>query len=172
MTKSDEGTDLLDPMLGRQDLKGSESHSVVQFDHGIDGHHLASILAFLGHEIDQSAAMLRDLARSLSHELCALDYADGAESIQQRLIASTVALQNEDRVQQRLGDLRAAMSVLEKALVMDVPNDRANLDRAIINQLCLEEIRGAFALSIGMDDELSLPISKAKTPSLGDVDLF
>ena len=172
MTKPNDVINLLDPMAEGYDLNDLKTGPVAKVDHGVDGHHLASILAFLGREVDQSAAMLRDLAGCLSHELFGLNDVDSAENLHQRLMASTIALQNEDRVQQRLADLRAALSVLEKALTKDAPTDRADLDHAVIDQLRLDETRGAFAQSFGMVDELSPGICKGKTPSLGDVDLF
>jgi len=135
------------------------------------GDHLASILAFLSQEVEQSATLLRDLAARLSENFCAINATDLREDVQDQLIAATMALQNEDRLQQRLSDLRNALSVLEQ-FVEDDPNDMANIDQAIIDILRLDETRSAFALSMGLKD-VALQLSKAKNePSVGDVDLF
>ena len=133
---------------------------------------LSTILAFLSREIDQSAAILRNLAEHLSDELCALGTEADTEAVRLRLAASTMALQNEDRLQQRLGDMRTALIVLEQALSLDEPLAEADINLDIIRQLHLEEMRYAFALSVDLLDMLPQSSKPAKTPSLGEVDLF
>jgi|GEM_PF-6480517 len=163
---------LLDPISQEYDLNGSSSSAALGLATACDRSHLATILAFLNREIDQSAAILRDLARSLSAEFCALSETDDQETIRQRMLTSTMALQNEDRVQQRLRDLRAVLSLLEHALHIESPATGTDLDHAIIDRFDLEEIRIAFAQSVGMVSALPSASSSVKTPSLGDVDLF
>ena len=137
-----------------------------------DGDHVAAILAFLSREVEQSATLLHDLAARLSDNFCAISATDSRDDVQGQLIAATMALQNEDRLQQRLSDLRTALSVLERAFVEDSPDDLANINQAIIDKLRLDETRSAFALSMGLRDA-ALHLSKVtKEPSVGDVDLF
>lgn len=138
----------------------------------LDRRHVGTILAFLRREVDQSSAILRDLAERLSDEFCALSRANDANDVQQRLFASSMALQNEDRVQQRLDDVRMALSILEHALNTGDPAIRADLDRAIIERLCLEETRGAFAVSVGLASPHLQSPGDVRKPSAGDVDLF
>ncbi|MGI9419070.1 MAG: hypothetical protein ACR2RA_14670 [Geminicoccaceae bacterium] len=134
---------------------------------GLLGRDLAPILAFLKQEIDQSAIILRDLAGRLSCELCTLGTAGEAHDLRSSLLAATIALQAEDRVQQRLSDLGATLLVLERILAEDAPID---LDQTIIESLRLEEMRAAFAAGVGMAD--AVPSPPATAPSIGEIDLF
>ena len=93
--------------------------------------------------------------------------------VRSSLFAATTALQNEDRVQQRLRDLGAAL--VRGGTGADhgaVPATGADLDRAVIECLRLEETRGAFAINAGMADILDQLPSKPKPPAVGDIDLF
>lgn len=172
MTKTAELSDRLDARLGACDKGALEADPIVHPGSSVDLCHLASILGFLNHEIRQSADLLRDLTACLSNELCALGDLKVTAAVQQRLAASTVALQNEDRVQQRLGELRKVISILAEAMKGDRPAVATDLDHTIIDQLCLEEIRCAFALSVGMAYVVPETSSTNKTPSVGDIDLF
>ena len=66
----------------------------------------------------------------------------------------------------------AALSVVERALTLGSPATGADLDRAVIESLRLEETRGAFAINAGMADILAQPSNEPKTPTVGDIDLF
>ena len=134
---------------------------------GLLGRDLAPIFAFLKREIDQSAVILRDLAGRLSSELCTLVTAGEPHDLRSSLLAATIALQAEDRVQQRLSDLSATLLVLERILAEDEPID---LDQTIIESLRLEEMRASFAAGIGMAN--AVPAPSATTPSIGEIDLF
>lgn len=133
---------------------------------------IAPILAFLRREIDQSAVILRDLATRLSDEICALGATDDEGFLQPRLSQATIALQNEDRVQQRLRDLGATLSMLERMLAKGDLAVGADLEQAVIDSLRLEETRRAFAIDVGMADAFSQPSSPAAPPSVGEIDLF
>lgn len=137
-----------------------------------DHRDLVPILAFVRQEVDLSAAILRDLAERLSQALYALGTAEDDNVVQSSLFAATTALQNEDRVQQRLNDLGAALAVVERALTMGTPTTGFKLDRAVIESLRLEETRGAFAINAGMADILAGSPNQPKAPSVGDIDLF
>lgn len=169
MTESEELTDMLDVAPDVHDAVSSPLSTSAASATTIDPRHLASILAFLGREIDNSASMLRDLAMRLSHELCALGQIDCVNAMQRRVIASTIALQNEDRVQQRLRDLCSVLALLEQALKAEQSIDDANFERSILDQVTLEEIRHALAVKLGRADPHHPP---STTPSIGDVDLF
>lgn len=136
-------------------------------------HELLPVLTFLRHEIDQSAALLSDLAKCLSHALCTLTTASEPDTRQSSLSDAAIALQQEDRVQQRLRDLKATVAVLEGALDGTSPHRGADLDRAIIASLRLEETRHNFAAATGMA-EAFVPQSPTpnKPPPIGDIDLF
>ncbi|MGI9508149.1 MAG: hypothetical protein ACR2QJ_02230 [Geminicoccaceae bacterium] len=159
-------------------VRASPGHDLAAFRHhdderlGCDRQDLAQILAFIRYEINQSATILRDLAEQLSNALCALGTTNDENVLRSNLIAATTALQNEDRVQQRLVDMGMAMSVLEEALADEALETRADLDRAIIGSLRLEETRGAFAILVGMADAFPKPSSPVHTPAVGDIDLF
>lgn len=153
-------------------LDGAASRDPGEKGRGGDLGDLVSILAFLRREIDQSAMILHDLTGRLSHELCALGMADEDRTLQPRLSAAACALQNEDRVQQRLCDLRAVLTVLEQALTHGHPALGPDLDQAILGRLILEEMRGAFAIGVGMTDTLPPPSRPATAPSVGEIDLF
>lgn len=155
-----------------EDLRDPVDYSPAEIGQHVDGRHLALILAFISHEVDQSAKMLRDLAAQLSEEFCAISQEDAASHIQHRLIGATMALQNEDRVQQRLNALRAILSVLERVLAGKSQTAEADLDHAIIDELHLDEIRSAFALSVGLADVFPNASSNSSEPSIGDIDLF
>lgn len=172
MPRSEGMESLLDPRAPEHDLNGSSSGGVLDVTNHCHRSHLATILAFLNREIDQSATILHDLAKSLSVEFCALSEADSQDAVQERMIAATMALQNEDRIQQRLRDLQTTLSLLEHALHTHDHRCSADLDQAIIDQLKLEEIRQTFAHSVGMISALPSASGPARTPSLGDVDLF
>lgn len=133
---------------------------------------IVPVLAFLRREIDQSAAILGDLVRCLSHEICALGAAADREFLLPMLSEATVALQNEDRIQQRLRDLGAVLSVLESVLAEGGQAGDVDLERAIVESLRLEETRNAFAVEVGLSDKFSQPSSPAETPSVGEIDLF
>ena len=139
---------------------------------GCDHRDLVPILAFVRQEVDESAAILRDLAERLSQALHALATTADRNVVQSSLFAATTALQNEDRVQQRLSDLGAALSVVERALIVGSPATGADLDRTVIDSLRLEETRGAFAINAGMADALAQPSNEPETPTVGDIDLF
>jgi hypothetical protein len=81
-------------------------------------------------------------------------------------------LQNEDRIQQRLSDLRRALLVLERALETGVQPAGTDLNRLIIDQFHLDEIRDAYAANLGMDEQIAKPAVEVNVPSAGDVDLF
>ena len=85
MTNFDGTGPTLDPGSAEQSRIDPNQGSVGG-DAAFDPNHLASILAFIGHEIDHSLAMLRDLAALLSAELCALGQADSVKAVQQGLI--------------------------------------------------------------------------------------
>jgi len=172
MTDARDINDLLVSKVEGHDLHDLPPPTALDTDSRIDSSSLKAILAFLNREIDQSARILRDLASHLSDEFCALCEVDIHDSIRQQLIASTIALQNEDRIQQRLGDLRTTLSLLERALHEGNPLPGADLDRVIIDHIKLEEIKTAFAQSVGMADSHPSTSASVKTPSLGDVDLF
>lgn len=172
MTRSDETNDLSQSTSQIHDLSNLATHVVDAADARFDRSHMITILAFLNREIDQSAVILRDLARRLSDNFCAISEANDHDTIRQQMLASTIALQNEDRVQQRLRDLRTAISLLENALHHDDPAIGADLDRTIMDQFDMEEMRFAFAHSIGIAIEIPAPPDCTKPPSLGDVDLF
>ncbi|MGI9504717.1 MAG: hypothetical protein ACR2RE_16870 [Geminicoccaceae bacterium] len=172
MTKHHVATELLDQTLGGHDLNDAAVSAAMEAEIRVDRRHLRSILAFFGREIDQSSTILRDLAEQLSHELCALGQATDMEAIGPGLAASTVALQSEDRIQQRLGDMRTALSILEQTLALGDSLNEADLNLTIIEQLRLEEMRYAFALGLDITDQLQRLSKPAKAPTLGDVDLF
>jgi hypothetical protein len=171
MTNFDGTGPTLDPGSAEQSRIDPNQGSVGG-DAAFDPNHLASILAFIGHEIDHSLAMLRDLAALLSAELCALGQADSVKAVQQGLIASTIALQNEDRIQQRLSDLRSVLTTLEGALADTDSPKGADLALAISHQLRLEETRAAFTYALGLTEERPGPKNTIPAPSIGDVDLF
>lgn len=128
---------------------------------------LASIMAFLGGEIDHSSAMLRDLATCLSDVIHSFDEAsDGRPCLSHAM----QALQNEDRIQQRLSDLRSTLLILEHVLQASTRPSSVDLDRAIIEKLRLEEMRDAYAASVGLSGHALTPT--VNTPAAGDVDLF
>lgn len=160
------------PTFGEDDCLASAGHASDALAKAGGSDHLASILAFLGGEVERSATLLRDLAAGISEDFGAICAAEVADDVQDRLIAATMALQNEDRLQQRLGDLRTALSVLEQTLVEGRLADQVGLDRAIIDKLRLEETRSAFASSMGLSDAEQHPPKVVKEPSLGDIDLF
>lgn len=135
-------------------------------------HPLAPIMAFLGSEIDRSSTMLRDLAECLSNELFALSETGDVSGFQPNLSKATQALQNEDRIQQRLSDLRRALLVLEQALETGVQPAGTDLNRLIIDQFRLDEIRDAYATNVGIDGQNAKPAGEIDVPSAGDVDLF
>lgn len=135
-------------------------------------HPLASIMAFLGSEIDRSSAMLQDLAACLSEVVVALTENDGSTDFTPCLSSATQALQNEDRIQQRLGDMRRTLMILEHVLDDGVWPSAARLDHSIIDQLRLEEMRYAYAVSVGVLDQLPKKVDGITKPSAGDVDLF
>jgi hypothetical protein len=139
---------------------------------GLGRAYLGSILAFLNREIGQSGVMLHEFATLLSSELCALGQADSIDARRPHMLAATMALQNEDRVQQRLRDLRCALSLVEQALLLDDPDIGPDLDRAIIDQCHLEEIRVAFARSRGIPCVAASSPPAGSVPSIGDIDLF
>ncbi|NJO36411.1 MAG: hypothetical protein HC871_00855 [Rhizobiales bacterium] len=116
--------------------------------------------------------MLHEFATLLSNEICALVQADGIDARRPHMLAATIALQNEDRVQQRLRDLRRALSLVEQALMTDDPDIGADLDRAIIDQCHLEEIRVAFARSRNIAGIAASSPPGRGAPSIGDIDLF
>lgn len=172
MSTSQGMENLLDPRATEHDLDGSSSGGVLDVTNHCHRSHLATILAFLNREIDRSATILHDLAKSLSDEFCALGEAESQEAVRERMFSATMALQNEDRIQQRLRDLQTTLSLLERALHMHDPGSGGDLDQAIIDQLKLEEIRQTFAHSVGMISALPSASGPARAPSLGDVDLF
>ncbi|MGI9488796.1 MAG: hypothetical protein ACR2RF_23505 [Geminicoccaceae bacterium] len=132
-------------------------------------HSLASVMAFLGGEIDHSSVMLRDLATCLSDAIVNLgEISDLSPS----LAHATQALQNEDRIQQRLSDLRRTLLVLEHVLQASTYPSAIDLDRTIIDQLRLDEMREAYAASVGMPGHEVKRTAETTTPSTGDVDLF
>ncbi|MGI9451554.1 MAG: hypothetical protein ACR2QH_13110 [Geminicoccaceae bacterium] len=133
------------------------------------GQSLASVMTFMGGEIDHSLAMLRDLASCLSDVILALDEESDSRPC---LLSATQALQNEDRIQQRLSDLRSTLLVLEHVLQAGTWPPAVDLDRVIIDQLRLDEMREAYAASVGMPCDGTKVMSKAGKPSAGDVDLF
>jgi len=133
------------------------------------GQSLTSAMAFIGEEIDHSLVMLRDLASSLSEVILALSDPSAARPC---LLSATQALQNEDRIQQRLSDLRGTLLVLEHVLQDGTWPCAADLDRTIIDKLRLEEMREAYAASVGMPDYEANRTSEVNKPSAGDVDLF
>jgi hypothetical protein len=139
---------------------------------GCDRHELVPILAFLKCEIDQSATVLRDLAGRISRALCTLATAAELGHHQASLSDAAIALQNEDRIQQRLCDLAAAISVLERALAGEAPNAGTGINQAVIESLRLEETRRAFATGVGLADALHQLSTGAEVPSVGDIDLF
>lgn len=153
---------------GRASVRGSPDLSPCTNDKD----HLASILAFLGREVERSATLLRDLAAGISDDFGAICAADVADDVQDRLVAATMALQNEDRLQQRLSDLQTALSILEQTFAEGKSDQRADIDRAIIDKLRLEEMRNAFASSMGLIDAQAHPVKVTSQPSLGDIDLF
>jgi len=154
----------------QEDTLAPACRSNTGYDLSPDHRHLAKIVMFLGHEIDRSVIMLRDLAALLSEEICALRQVDSVKAVQEGLIASTIALQNEDRIQQRLCDLRTVLGILEDRLGNDVPTRGGDLDQEILEKLRLEETRDGFSFAIGIIDDYPKP--KDDIPSLGDVDLF
>ncbi len=133
------------------------------------GDSLTSAMAFIGEEIDHSLVMLRDLATSLSDVIIALSDPSNSRPC---LSSATQALQNEDRIQQRLSDLRGTLLVLEHVLQAGTWPHAVDLDRAIIDQLRLEEMREAYAASTGMSCHEVGGVPKVDKPSAGDVDLF
>ena len=133
---------------------------------------LLPVLTFLRQELRRSAGMLRDLAGCLSEQLCAGAAISGDGSPQLDFSAAVVALQNEDRIQQRLHDSEAVLSLLEQMLATGQPAVGSDLDRAVIDSLLLEETRGAFAASRGLSEGGAAPQDSARKPSAGDVDLF
>lgn len=172
MTISNEADGLVEPTTQTHNLNEFSALDPSARDTGIDRSHLNTILAFVNREIDQSATILHDFARNLSDEFCALSEAEDHDIIKERVLAATIALQSEDRVQQRLLDLRKTLSLLEQALLAGEPDVGADLDHAIIGQLNLDEIRFAFAQSVGMTSAVPAPADPAKAPSIGDIDLF
>jgi hypothetical protein len=160
------------PAFGEDDVQVSASYEPRQPEKRGDNKHLALILAFLGREVEQSATLLRDLAEKLSDDFSAICSAETAEEVQDRLVSATMALQNEDRLQQRLSDLGTAIIVLERTLVDGMPASQADIDRAIIDKLRLDETRSAFASSMGLADGQHQPSKVTKEPSIGDIDLF
>lgn len=137
-----------------------------------DDHPLASIMAFLGSEIDRSSAMLQDLAACLSEVVVTLTENEDDADFRLCLSSATQALQNEDRIQQRLGDMRRTLMILEHVLDEGVWPSAARLDHSIIDQLHLEEMRYAYAVSVGVLDQLPKKVDGITKPSAGDVDLF
>ncbi len=137
-----------------------------------DRHDLARILAFLRHEIDQSAMALSDIADRLSKTLCALASEKDQSSFQSNLAEGAIALQREDRIQQRLSDLVAVLVVLERTMADGQPTAGDSLAQTIIDKLRLEEMRHAFAVANGMTSALDHAPNPAAKPSVGDIDLF
>jgi hypothetical protein len=137
-----------------------------------DNDHLATILAFLGREVERSATLLRDLAAGISDDFGVISAAELADDVQERLIAATMALQNEDRLQQRLSDLHTALSILERTLIEGGSTQQTDIDKVIIDKLRLEEMRSAFALSVGLIDAQQQSKKVTNEPTLGDIDLF
>ena len=139
---------------------------------GHDHHDLATALAFIRRELSQSATTLGDLADRLSQTLCALASSDDKGSFQSHLADGTIALQSEDRIQQRLCDLTSILAVLERSLADGQSQSGIELDQTIIDSLRLEEMRHAFAVAAGMPNTLHQPSDEAVKPSVGDIDLF
>lgn len=133
------------------------------------GQSLAPVMTFVGEEIDHSLVMLRDLASCLSEVIFALHDPSASRPC---LLSATQALQDEDRIQQRLSDLRGTLLVLEHVLQAGTWPPAIDLDRAIIDQLRLDEMRDAYAASVGMSCHEMKETPKADRPSAGDVDLF
>lgn len=128
---------------------------------------LASIMAFLGREIDHSSALLRDLATCLTDVIHTSDEASDARPC---LSHAMQALQNEDRIQQRLSDLKNTLLILEHVLQASARPPAVDLDRAIIDQLRLEEMRDAYAECVGLSGHVVR--ATGDVPAAGDVDLF
>lgn len=133
------------------------------------GHSLAPVVTFVGEEIDHSLVMLRDLASCLSEVILALD---DPSSSRPCLLSATQALQNEDRIQQRLSDLRSTLLVLEHVLQAGASPPAVDLDRTIIDQLRLGEMRDAYAAIVGMAGHEVTKKAAVDIPAAGDVDLF
>ncbi|MEZ5934250.1 MAG: hypothetical protein R3F54_20390 [Alphaproteobacteria bacterium] len=172
MTRSDGANGLASAVSQARDLHDPPAGVAASADSGSDRCHLTTILSFLKQEIDQSGALLHDLAGCLSYEFSTVSQTNDLDAIRQRMVIATIALQNEDRIQQRLGDLRLVLSLLEGALLRGTPAIGADLDHAIIDQLRLDELRVTFAYNVGMASEPAAPSPPAGTPTIGDIDLF
>lgn len=135
-------------------------------------HPLAPIMMFLSQEIDQSSAILRDLAACLSDVIVTFSELDDAPRTRSCISSATQALQTEDRIQQRLSDLRRAVMVMEHMLQAGLSPFTVDLNRTIIDQLQLCEMRDAYAASVGMTDREMSEKPTVTRPSAGDVDLF
>ncbi|MDH3659460.1 MAG: hypothetical protein OEU92_05425 [Alphaproteobacteria bacterium] len=172
MTRPNGTEDAFDTSFGVQgpDAVTFPAHGVQPTGGGLRD--IVPVLAFLRREIDQSATILRDIARCLSDEICALGASSDGEFLQPRLSQATIALQNEDRVQQRLRDMGATLSMLEHMLAEGDLAAGDDLGRAVIDSLRLEETRRAFAIDVGMTDRSSQPSGPVGPPSVGEIDLF
>ena len=134
---------------------------------------LGPILDFMKSEIAQSSEMLRDLSGTVSAKLGLLADSEDQSAIIECVLHLSEAMQNEDRIQQRLNDICAALIFLERNLrhCCD-PIYRLDLNRSLVNELRLAEMRAAFASRVGMSlPEGELPASK-DTVRTGDLDLF
>lgn len=132
----------------------------------------APILVFLEAELSKSSAMLSDLANNLSKQFQILAGTPNRGRILPSLLQASETLQKEDRIQQRLDDIRAALAQLGQALLVERSPEDKNLHQSIAQALRLEEMRSAFSTDpkkISPDQPRS---SLQKRPSAGDVDLF
>jgi hypothetical protein len=129
---------------------------------------LQRCLDFLRVELGNSAGMLSSLAAELTREVCGLMDPDEEDSRQLRLVRIHQALQNEDRIQQRIRDLSEVLAALETALAPAASRDDRDLDIVIGRKLRLEELRAAF----GSKDGGLGTMSPSSSIPPGDVDLF
>jgi hypothetical protein len=127
-------------------------------------------------ELAHSPDMLGELAAVIGseiHGMMVLDDLPSAEAavIHERLGRIYEALQQEDRIQQRLRQLVAVATALEKSAVRAAAQGDHELEDEISHCLRLEELRAAvFGTSAGQYTPKEAP--RSSEISAGDVDLF
>jgi hypothetical protein len=124
-------------------------------------------LDFLRVELGRSADMLGELAAILSDEVCDLMVVQNEEVRNDKLTRIYEALQNEDRIQQRINDLKEVIAVVARALAPAASRPDRDLEALIGRRLRLEELRAAFT---GKGDRNAAILEPPITA--GEVDLF
>lgn len=129
------------------------------------------VILFLKEEIEHSSELLHKLANAFNMEINVLSETEDLDKVKISIFQMTEALQNEDRIQQRLWDLITTLNALER--IFDHNNNVSPdyLSTSILRQLKLGEMQKALAIKANIDDP-SIALGSLEAPSLGDVDLF